>query len=107
MIVKENEMVCVELLANDGNIKKVLFLGSIKYEALKKVYDARVRSSFLCIYFDFIIKMILLKSDLIGIKGKYRIQTGAKDDAGQFCAEESGIRQDARSGWQRLRRDGR
>ena len=43
MIVKENEMVCVELLANDGNIKKVLFLGSIKYEALKKVYDARVR----------------------------------------------------------------
>lgn len=42
IIVKENEMVCVELLANDGRYKKVLFLGSIKYEALKKVYDTRV-----------------------------------------------------------------
>lgn len=42
MIVRENEMVCVELVANDGRIRKVLFLGSIKYESLKKVYDARV-----------------------------------------------------------------
>lgn len=42
MIVKEGEMVCVELLANDGKIQRVLFLGSIKYEALKKVYDRRV-----------------------------------------------------------------
>jgi hypothetical protein len=42
MIVKEGEMVCVELVANDGRIRKVLFLGSISYEALKKVYDARV-----------------------------------------------------------------
>jgi hypothetical protein len=42
MVVNENEMVCVELLADDGNIKRVLFLGSIRYEALKKVYDARV-----------------------------------------------------------------
>lgn len=43
MIVKENEMVCVELVANDGKTRKVLFLGSIRYEALKKVYDARVK----------------------------------------------------------------
>jgi hypothetical protein len=42
MIVKEGEMVCVELVANDGRFRKVLFLGSIKYESLKKVYDARV-----------------------------------------------------------------
>ena len=35
-------MVCVELVANDGRFRKVLFLGSIKYESLKKVYDARV-----------------------------------------------------------------
>jgi hypothetical protein len=42
MIVKENEMVCVELVASDGKTRKVLFLGSIRYEALKKVYDARV-----------------------------------------------------------------
>lgn len=42
MIVKENEMVCVELLANDGITKRVLFLGSIKYESLKGVYDNRV-----------------------------------------------------------------
>lgn len=45
IIVKENEMVCVELLANDGRYKKVLFLGSIKYEALKKVYDTRASTS--------------------------------------------------------------
>ena len=45
MIVREGEMVCVELVANDGSIRKVLFLGSIKYEALKRVYDARVRIS--------------------------------------------------------------
>lgn len=44
MIVREGQMVCVELVANDtANIRKVLFLGSIRYEALKKVYDARVR----------------------------------------------------------------
>ncbi len=43
MIVKDGEMVCVELVANDGRFRKVLFLGSIKYESLKKVYDARVR----------------------------------------------------------------
>lgn len=42
MIVKEDEMVCVELTAKYDNLNKVLFLGSIKYDALKKVYDARV-----------------------------------------------------------------
>ncbi len=35
-------MVCVELVASDGKNRTVLFLGSIKYDALKKVYDARV-----------------------------------------------------------------
>lgn len=44
IIVNENEMVCVELVANDGQYKKVLFLGSIKYESLKRVYDAKVRA---------------------------------------------------------------
>lgn len=44
MIVRENEMVCVELVANDGRFKKVLFLGSIKYESLKRVHESRVRS---------------------------------------------------------------
>lgn len=38
-------MVCVELVASDrhGSIQGVIFLGSIRYDALKKVYDARVR----------------------------------------------------------------
>lgn len=37
-------MVCVELVAADrsGNIQAVIFLGSIRYDALKRVYDARV-----------------------------------------------------------------
>ena len=43
MVVKEGQMVCVELVANDGVKTRVLFLGSIKYEALRKVYDARVQ----------------------------------------------------------------
>ncbi len=44
MIVNEGQMVCVELVGKNPmlNEAKVLFLGSIKYEALKKVYDTRV-----------------------------------------------------------------
>lgn len=45
MVVNEGQMVCVELVAKNPRIKepKVLFLGSIKYEALRKVYETRVR----------------------------------------------------------------
>ncbi|XP_035673513.1 uncharacterized protein KIAA0930-like [Branchiostoma floridae] len=41
--VQEGEMVCVELLARyrQDSFKSVIFLGSIRYEALKKVYDGR------------------------------------------------------------------
>ncbi|KAJ8945441.1 hypothetical protein NQ318_009897 [Aromia moschata] len=44
ILVRDGEMVCVELLAADraGTIQGVIFLGSIRYDALKKVYDARV-----------------------------------------------------------------
>lgn len=42
MVVKEGQMVCVELVARDGKKSRVLFLGSIKYEALRKAYDTRV-----------------------------------------------------------------
>lgn len=43
-MVRDGEMVCVELVANDrdGTVQGVIFLGSIRYDALKKVYDARV-----------------------------------------------------------------
>ena len=46
IIVRDSEMVCVELVANDrhGDLQGVIFLGSIRYDALKRVYDARVRS---------------------------------------------------------------
>ncbi|XP_064634809.1 uncharacterized protein KIAA0930 homolog isoform X2 [Lineus longissimus] len=42
-IVRDSEMVCVELIATDkyGEFQGVLFLGSIRYDALKRVYDAR------------------------------------------------------------------
>lgn len=45
MVVNEGQMVCVELVAKNPliNESKVLFLGSIKYEALKRVYETRVR----------------------------------------------------------------
>ncbi|CAF1263994.1 unnamed protein product [Adineta steineri] len=47
MVVNEDQMVCVELVATNPvlNEKKVLFLGSIKYEALKKVYETRATTS--------------------------------------------------------------
>ncbi|GAB1608027.1 uncharacterized protein KIAA0930 homolog [Argonauta hians] len=43
IIVRDSEIICVELMATDhhGKFQGVIFLGSIKYEALKKVYDAR------------------------------------------------------------------
>lgn len=43
IIVRDSELICVELVAtdHDGKFQGVIFLGSIKYEALKKVYDAR------------------------------------------------------------------
>ena len=46
MVVNEGQMVCVELVAKNPlvNESKVLFLGSIKYEALRKVYETRVNS---------------------------------------------------------------
>lgn len=42
-------MVCVELKAADrtGVFQGVIFLGSIRYESLKKVYDARVSTCIL------------------------------------------------------------
>ena len=41
MTVGEGEMVCVELVASDksNTFQGVIFQGSIRYEALKKVYD--------------------------------------------------------------------
>lgn len=44
MTVRDGEMVCVELLAQDRDrgFQAVLFLGSIRYDALKRVYDSRV-----------------------------------------------------------------
>ncbi|CAF90664.1 unnamed protein product, partial [Tetraodon nigroviridis] len=44
MTVGEGEMVCVELVASDksNTFQGVVFQGSIRYEALRKVYDNRV-----------------------------------------------------------------
>jgi len=44
MPVKDGEMIVVELIASDRDhgFQAVLFLGSIRYDALKGVYDARV-----------------------------------------------------------------
>ncbi|XP_078453210.1 uncharacterized protein KIAA0930 homolog isoform X2 [Lampetra fluviatilis] len=44
MTLEEGEMVCVELVASDkhSSFQRVIFQGSIRYEALRKVYDNRV-----------------------------------------------------------------
>ncbi|XP_023213910.1 uncharacterized protein KIAA0930 homolog [Centruroides sculpturatus] len=51
IVVRDGEIVCVELLATDreGTLQGVIFLGSIRYEALKRVYDARVSQVFIYI----------------------------------------------------------
>ncbi|CAF3310424.1 unnamed protein product [Rotaria socialis] len=47
MFTNEGQIVCVELIAKNPalNDAKVLFLGSIKYEALKQVYETRATTS--------------------------------------------------------------
>ncbi|KAG8187251.1 hypothetical protein JTE90_019144 [Oedothorax gibbosus] len=47
IIVRDGEMVCVELVAadKDGALQRVIFLGSIHYDAVKRVYDARASLS--------------------------------------------------------------
>ena len=44
IVVRDSELVTVELVASDrnGDLQGVVFLGSIKYDALKRVYDSRV-----------------------------------------------------------------
>ncbi|GFT62636.1 uncharacterized protein KIAA0930 homolog [Nephila pilipes] len=47
ILVRDGEMVCVELVAADkeGALQRVIFLGSIHYDAVKRVYDARASLS--------------------------------------------------------------
>lgn len=51
IVVRDGEMVCVELVArgrgtgsgaSGGGAQAVIFLGSIRYDALTRVYDSRV-----------------------------------------------------------------
>ncbi|XP_061705983.1 uncharacterized protein KIAA0930 homolog isoform X1 [Cydia pomonella] len=46
MVVRDGEMVCVELVARGrgADVLAVLFLGSIRYDALSRVYDSRQSS---------------------------------------------------------------
>ncbi len=48
VIVRDGECVCVELVVKDRyrQWESVVFLGSIRYEVLKQVYDARVLQIF-------------------------------------------------------------
>lgn len=61
IMVRDGEMVCVELVANDrdGTVQGVIFLGSIRYDALKRVYDARV------IYANFLNKRLTIEENRI------------------------------------------
>lgn len=45
--MRDSEFVAVELTASDkqGSFQSVLFIGSVKYEALKQTYDSRVSSN--------------------------------------------------------------
>ncbi|XP_006824125.1 uncharacterized protein KIAA0930 homolog [Saccoglossus kowalevskii] len=43
MMIEEGQMVCVELVAQEklGTFQGVIFLGSVRYEALRRVYEGR------------------------------------------------------------------
>lgn len=45
MVVSEGECICVELVVRDRyrNSETVIFLGSIRFDVLKKMYDSRVK----------------------------------------------------------------
>ena len=45
IVVRDGEMVCVELVARGRGCaaQAVIFLGSIRYDILTRVYDSRVR----------------------------------------------------------------
>ncbi|XP_013401419.1 uncharacterized protein KIAA0930 homolog isoform X3 [Lingula anatina] len=47
IIIRDSEMVCVELVASDrmGEHHGVIFLGSVRYDALRRVYDTRASLS--------------------------------------------------------------
>ncbi|ELU08658.1 hypothetical protein CAPTEDRAFT_228278 [Capitella teleta] len=47
IVVRDSEMVVVELIAKDrhGTFQGVIFLGSIRYDSLKRVYDTRASMS--------------------------------------------------------------
>lgn len=44
IVVRDGEMVCVELVARGrgGAAQAVIFLGSIRYDTLTRVYESRV-----------------------------------------------------------------
>lgn len=56
IVVRDGECVCVELVARDRahTRESTVFLGSIRYEVLKQVYDTKVRniSSFFSLSFS-------------------------------------------------------
>lgn len=85
ILVRDGEMVCVELVASDreGAIQGVIFLGSIRYDALKKVYDARVScpvdfASRLANYLHIIDSTVRWSSFLFAVESEH--ENGAADD---------------------------
>ncbi|XP_067936239.1 uncharacterized protein KIAA0930-like isoform X2 [Watersipora subatra] len=46
IVIRDSEMVCVELVATDrhGDFQAVIFIGSIRYEALRNVFDSKQSS---------------------------------------------------------------
>ena len=67
MLVRDGEMVCVELIATNrrGTCQGVLFLGSIRYEALKNVYESRVSVSHLLIRNTSLIRLLICMTSFI------------------------------------------
>lgn len=81
MLVRDGEMVCVELVATNrrGVPQGVLFLGSIRYEALKKVYDSRVSQNLVLVLWYTI---LLTKNFLLKLKASLGTRVAQKFSMG-------------------------
>lgn len=84
ILVRDGEMVCVELVANDkdGSVQGVIFLGSIRYDALKKVYDARVSLECSVEDFGLILTEFLFQQSSLSSKVAQRMTFGLFSSSG-------------------------
>ncbi|VDO20689.1 unnamed protein product [Haemonchus placei] len=72
IVVRDGECVCVELVARDrqNTREAVVFLGSIRYDILKQVYDAKISSTWQ--WTQKIMKQSGRRQEFVGMRGPHK-----------------------------------